>query len=328
MNARVTITGLATLSALALAACTRDKGPAGPRTLIRADQVSDGPPVFGPWSAPVNLGPVVNSVYDDLLPEISRDGLSLYFRSDRPGGFGGADIWVSQRTSVNAAWGPPQNLGVNVNTIGVDQSPGLSPDGHRLFFDSDRPGGCGGRDLYVSRRQDARDDLGWEPAVNLGCTINTPVRESGPNYFEDDRTGAATLYFVREPGELGGADIYASSVGEDGTFGPGILVSEVSSPYTDRRPYVRRDGLEMFISSNRPGGLGGADLWVSTRATTQDVWSTPVNLGPPINTAFDDGTAAVSADGTTLYFYSNRPGGLGGQVFGADLYVSTRQRLK
>ena len=77
-------------------------------------------------------------------------------------------------------------------------------------------------------------------------------------------------------------------------------------------------------SQGRIGGFGGQDLWVSTRATTVEPWSIPVNVGPTVNTPYFDGAPALSYDGTTLYFFSNRPGGLGGN----DLYVTTRARLR
>jgi hypothetical protein len=80
----------------------------------------------------------------------------------------------------------------------------------------------------------------------------------------------------------------------------------------------------MFIGSNRPGTVGGLDIWVATRKSTSDPWSAPVNLGPNVNSASIDAGPALSFDGKTLYFQSNRPGG-----FGAfDLYTTTRARLR
>src|SRR6266404_1405505 len=98
---------------------------------------------FGPfsdWSAPVNLGPTVNSGSDDFHPAISPNGLSLYITSGRTaGGFGGSDIWVSQRASPHDAWGTPQNLGPNINGPFNDIAPDFSADGHWMFFSSNRP---------------------------------------------------------------------------------------------------------------------------------------------------------------------------------------------
>src|SRR5437773_1071286 len=92
---------------------------------------------FGPfsnWSAPVNPGPIVNSGSDDFHPAISPNGLSLYISSGRPGGLGGNDIWVVQRASLDDAWGPPQNLGPNINTEANEIAPDFTPDGHYMFF--------------------------------------------------------------------------------------------------------------------------------------------------------------------------------------------------
>src|SRR5690348_2530399 len=149
--------------------CRTDKGLAGlgGTKAVAADAVSEDQPAYGPWSTPVNLGPVVNSPLDDNRPAISKDGLSLYITSARPGGVGGLDIWVSHRASVDDPWGPPQNLGPTVNSSDNDVAPTFSPDGHQLYFHSFRPGGCGGADIYVSRRHDRGDDFGWGPPEDL-----------------------------------------------------------------------------------------------------------------------------------------------------------------
>lgn len=331
------ITVLATLAALAYG-CDRDRLPLSPdaRRVLRADVTSETGPEYGPWGEPVNLGPVVNSPYNDNHPAISKDGLSLYLTSGRPGGVNGAnvaqfeEIWVSQRTSRDADWGTPVNLGPAINSIGSNTgSPTFTPDGHRMYIHSNRPGFCGLADLYVARRHDKRDDFGWEPAENIGCVVNGPANDNGPTYFEDEITGITTLYFTSTRlGGPGDFDIYASTrVGDDGEFGPAVLVPELSAPGRDTRTAIRRDGLELFLSSDgtgRVGGIGSQDIWVSTRVTTLDPWGTPVNLGATVNSPAFDGAPALSFDGTTLYFFSERPGGFGKR----DLYVTTRERLR
>jgi hypothetical protein len=283
------------------------------------------PSHFGPWGTPVNLGPVVNSPAGELRPGISKDDLSLYFSSDRPGGQGGEDLWVARRASRDDPWGQPVNLGPVINSAGDESAPNFSRDGHWLFYHSGRPGGFGGLDVWASYRAQVHDDFGWQPPVNLGPGVNSASDDAGPTLFEDEATGVTTLYFTsNRPGGLGDFDIYASTLSADGSFGPAVLVPELSSPARDTRMALRHDGREIIIATNRPGGFGGIDLWVSTRPTTQDPWGTPVNLGPVVNTAFTDGAAALSSDGQTLYFYSNRPGGSGGN----DLYVTTREKLR
>lgn len=288
---------------------------------------ADDPPKFGPWSAAVNLGSTVNSSGNEQGPFVSPDGLSLYFGSNRPGGYGGMDIWVSQRASADDPWGPPQNLGPTINTPYTENGAALSHDGHRLFFQSDRPGGFGGNDIYVSRRHNKRDDFGWRSAENLGSGVNSFANEIKPEYFEDDVTGATYLYFTSDRlGGLGERDIYVSTLLPDETFGPAVLAEEFSSAYGDFSVTIRRDGLEAIVSSNRSDipKFGGSDLWVFTRASTADSWSPPTNLGVMVNSPSEEVAATLSFNRTELYFFSNRPGTFG--VF--DIWMTTREKLR
>ena len=276
---------------------------------------------FGEWSVPVNLGPLVNSPFDDVSPHLSKNGLSLYLASTRAtGAFGGEDLWVSRRTSDNDPWGLPVNLGPLVNASSNERAPALSRDGHFLFFNSDRAGGFGGSDIWVSWRAHTHDDFGWQAPVNLGAGINTAAFEGGAAFFESDDTGFPQLYFVSSrPGGAGIQDVYVSTV-SGGWFGPAVRVAELSSPQSDLSPAIRHDGREILLASNRPGTLGLNDLWIAARQTIFDPWSDPVHLGLSVNSAANETFPALSSDGRTLLFNANRPDSLGG----FDLYMASR----
>ena len=292
-------------------------------TVILFALLASAAPTYSHWTEPVNLGAVVNSAFMDYGPAISKDGLSLYFSSDRPGGFGGPDIWVSQRASLEASWGAPVNLGQVINTENNEAVPALSRDEHWLFFQSIRPDGLGGNDIWVSYREDTKNDLGWQQPMNLGSAVNTSFNEQGARYFQNDDAGTPLLFFNSDrPHGLGGSDFYVIQILPDGSLSPANLVTELSSPASDSAASVRFDGLEVVFSSNRPGSFGGLDLWVALRETVFHRWSTPTNLGPLVNSVEDDQNPYIAEDRETLYFASNRPGGFG-QL---DLYVTTRTK--
>jgi hypothetical protein len=292
---------------------------------------------YSAWSEPVRLGPAVNLAgSNEQHPAISKSGLRLYFVSDRPGGYGEFDIYVSRRADRDSPWETAVNLGPIVNSGTRDFAPNFSPDEHWLYFHSSRPGGCNDvenvptlNDLWRSHRRHRSDDFGWEAPENLGCAVNTIYNDAGPTYFEDEETGEVTLYFTSDgrPDSIGGFDIYASSLGADGRFGPGVLVPELSIPFRDTRTAIRKDGREIFISTERPGGVDGRDIWVATRPGTGDPWSPPQPLGPTINSVCLDGAPALSWDGTELYFYSAPPVTPGGPCGKADLFVAGRTKV-
>lgn len=297
-------------------------------------------PKFSEWSAPIMVANV-NSEFVDNGPAISRNGRSLYFGSARPGGFGGMDLWVSRRASRKHPWGPPVNLGPTINTAANENVPAFSRDGHWMFFNSNRPGGSGLGDLWVSWRRRTNDDFGWKTPVNLGPIVNSPAMDAGASYFtreeeedeeeeeddeeeeeeaDDDDDGVALLFFgSARPGGPGGSDIYVSAQ-KNRSFGPPTLISELSTSSNDQRPSIRSDGRELFFFSDRPGGVGSLDLWVATRDTLRQVWNAPENLGLVVNSTSNDTQGYISPDSRTLYFASNRPGGPGLD----DLYVTAR----
>ena len=321
-RSRSTVT--AAVAAGIIAACSTDGNPVDPTSLGEDLALLSMGAELGEWSGPVSLGPVINSAAIDNSPEMSRDGLSLYFGSTRPGGKGSTDIYVARRactdaTDARCAWGAPENLGDSINTSRIDGGPHLSRDGHWLYLISDRPGGFGSNDIWVSYRQDVHDDLAWGTPVNLGAPINTDSLEAGPNLRGND------FYFHRGPA-VGNTDIYMSRI-VAGAFTEPVRIDEVSSlaekgqPFFDQRPSTRWDGREMILSSDRPGTLGSQDIWVSTRPSNAAPWGTPVNLGAPINSPALEQTPTISDDGTILLFSSNRGGN-------SDLYIATRTRRR
>ena len=132
---------------------------------------------------------------------ISCDGRVLYFASNRPGGLGGTDIWVSVKQK-DGTWSNPSNLGTPINTDKDEESPFISNDGNRLFFSSTGHIGFGGQDIFMSSFDKYR---GWSNAFNLGPTINSPFEDLGFVLTADGLSG----YFASDrPGGFGGMDIY------------------------------------------------------------------------------------------------------------------------
>src|SRR5829696_5475230 len=147
------------------------------------------------------------------------------------GGFGGEDIYVSQRQTRDDEWGPAMNLGPIINPTSNEMVPAFSRDGHLLFFASNRLGGFGGLDIWVSRREDTHDDFAWQPPENLGAGVNSASIDAGPSYFENDEVGVPQLYFnSNRPGGPGISNLYVSEQTADGSFGAAVLVLELSSP--------------------------------------------------------------------------------------------------
>ena len=249
-------------------------------------------------------------------PIEAPDGRSLFFASTRPGGHGGIDIWVAQRASVDDGWDEPTNLPAPINSAADDFCPTPVP-GVGLFFVSTRAGGCGGGDIYFARRNPVH---GWRTVTHLPCGDdggpNSAAGEAGPSYFEV--AGGGFLYFSSGP------DIFVSEAAADGSFGPATLVEELRTGFADLRPNVRKDGLEIVFDSDRPGGLGGFDIYGATRPSIDSAWSTPVNLGTNVNSRSSETRASLSWDGTRLHFGSNRPGGEGM----SDIYVATRDPVR
>ncbi|OCX53823.1 hypothetical protein BEL04_05930 [Mucilaginibacter sp. PPCGB 2223] len=153
------------------------------------------------WEPPYNLGAPVNSRAWESQPSISSDGKTLYFVSNRKGGFGGYDIWKS--TLTDKGWTEPENLGPNVNTPYDEQSPFIHPDDNTLYFSSNGWPGMGNMDIFVSRRDKGGK---WQKPENLGYPINTYADDSGLTL---NARGDLGYFSSNNMKGYGGYDIYS-----------------------------------------------------------------------------------------------------------------------
>jgi hypothetical protein len=290
-------------------------------------------PRYSAWSEPVNLGSPINSPFTETGATISKHGSSLYFTSNRPCDAADAvpdfNLWVARRSSPDAPWGEAEcvRITADARTAGdaayQDREPELSRDQHWLYFESDRPGSLGppvpqGGDIWVSWRANIFDDQGWTAPLPV-AGLNTISREGTPQYSENDEQ-TPQLFFGSTRG--GTFDIWVADV-VNGVAGVARRVDEVSTDTLfEAGGAVTHDGLEMFLFR----GPAPFDIYTSTRPHLDALWSPPLTLGLPVNTAANDQVPKISADRTTLLFASNRPGSVPTPA-GApsvDIWVSTR----
>lgn len=239
------------------------------------------------WTPAELLGPPISTAYVEVEPLINASGDKLYFNSWRPfptgesipglafyvhmigfittelgvtpfGGLGHDDIWVSYL--ADGVWSEPRNLNdvpgePPVNTEFADHCLFFSADGNEAFWTSTRPGGLGGNDIWTSRRVDGR----WTEPENLGPNVNGPASDHHSIPTPDGRT----LYVTSaRAGGFGGEDIYTTTRGADGTWGPLVNLGPlVNGPGNDRCPAWTPDGRILLFDSVRPGGFGSLDLW-------------------------------------------------------------------
>ena len=282
---------------------------------------SDGAGQWGPARSVDPGGRLgINTAAGEGCPIESPDGHMLFFASTRAGGVGTGtnDLWVAFRSSRQAAWEAPVNVGAPVNSAAHDFCPTPLP-GNQLLFVSGRANNCGGPaanpDIYYTRLQPSGV---WLEPQALSCDINSGFEEFSPSLVHAQ--GRTWLYFSSN--RLGLHDIFVSELTEAGTWTPAEPVRELNSTLHDSRPNVRRDGLEVVFDSTRDGGL--PQLYTAVRSSVFKRWSTPRRLGENVNSGdFGQTRPTISRDGTRLYFGSSRPDPETGTV--NDLYVATRR---
>lgn len=261
---------------------------------------------------PQNLGSGVNTAYDEYLPSVTVDGQTMVFTRRFPRTSSSAagvreeeDLYISHY--MDGLWSKAERMAEPLNSNDNEGAQCMSQDGRIIFFTANGRDDCRGRcDIYMCTNKGGV----WSKPRNLGSPINTPAWESQPSFAIDGKT----LYFVSDrPGGCGGKDIW-KSVFENGRWStPQNLGPTVNTPYDEMSPYICFNNKKLYFASNGHIGMGGMDIFCSF--ITDTGWSRPVNMGYPINTSGDESGFVFLADGTGLYS-SEREGGFGRQ----DLY--------
>lgn len=264
-----------------------------------------------------NIGNVVNTRFNEYGPVISADEDVMIFTSRREGTLGGRvdelinepmeDIYVSYMFNNN--WTRPVNMGEPINTNDHDAVVAISPDGQKLITYN---GAKNRGDLYISELQGEK----WSKPEQLPKPINSDAHEPSATISFDGNT----IYFVsdRESGGLGGHDIYMCTKDIKGKWGKAVnLGPTINTPYNEEAVFMMADGKTLYFSSEGHNTMGGYDIFKTT--FENGVWTTPENMGWPINTPDNDVFFVLAANGRNAYYASASKDGLGGQ----DIYKIT-----
>jgi outer membrane protein OmpA-like peptidoglycan-associated protein len=274
--------------------------------------------------SPVNLGDSINTKYDEYWPSISADEQTLVFTRLIPRNENYEISNINRQedffesVNVNGVWQGAKPLGPPINTPGNEGAQSLSADGQKMYFTAcDRPDGMGKCDIYFSYK---KGDT-WSNPVNLGPPVNTEYSEKQPSISSDGKT----LYYVsNNPKGKGKYDIWMSTLSSDGTWTePVNLGDSVNTPYDEQSPFIHPDNKTLYFASDGWPGMGGLDVFY-TRRKSDNTWSTPVNLGYPINTNSDEMGLVLNAKGNHAYYSSGRTAEKGKDIYEFELYEEAR----
>lgn len=208
--------------------------------------------VNGEWSAPVKISENINTMEHEASVALSADGNDLIIYKDD---VGDGNLYVSHFNGTD--WTKPEKLSSNVNSTSDESHASISSDGSTLYFSSNRPGGFGGYDIYISKRLPNGD---WSLAQNAGSTINSEFDESGPFIHPD----GSTLYFSSKGhNSMGGYDLFFTILKDDGTFTrPENMGYPINSIDDDIFYVLSADGKRAYYSTIQPGGFGRKDIYL------------------------------------------------------------------
>ncbi|MCW8896773.1 MAG: hypothetical protein OQJ96_06755 [Flavobacteriales bacterium] len=250
-----------------------------------------------------NLGGTVNTEFDECTPLVNADASLLLFSSNKENYI--YDIY--QISDYNKKNTTVEKLNNTINTKQQELAAGMSADGQTLFFQRNN------KFLIAGNLQVAQMGLEeWEAPTELPAEIKSAFNETSASITIDNRT----IYFSsNRPGGYGGKDIYKATKLPDGTWGKAQNLGPIiNTQFDEDFPFIFSDGKTLYFSSKGHQNMGGFDLFVST--VSNESWSNPENLGTPINSVRDEFSIVLAADGKNAFFSSTREGGVGG----IDLY--------
>lgn len=269
-----------------------------------------------------NIGDILNTVGSEYVPVVSSDESVIIYTYTGDQSVGGLqngynqadsfgiyyeDVFISHKEGNN--WVTPSSIGTNINTNAHDAAIAISNDGQKLFIFKDDS--YDGGDIYIS----TVDSTNWSSPEKLKGEINTAAWEGSASLSADEKT----LYFSSErPGGYGGRDLYKATLMSDGSWGNAKnLGDKVNTVKDDDAPFIHPDGKTLIYSSQALNSMGSYDIFLTEFNPNDSSWSTPKNLGYPINTPDDDRYFVLSTDGNRGYYASGKEGGFGLH----DIYV-------
>ena len=256
-----------------------------------------------------NLGDAINSENEEYVPVITADESEIFFTSRRSNTVGGGmdldiadyfeDIYYSKKE--NGEWSTAVNVGKPVNSEKHDATVGLSLDGQKLIIYRDTKKALG--DIFVTERKGTK----WGEPLQLPKPINSKSQETSACYSPDGNT----IYFVSDrPNGQGGKDIYKSTKSKDDVWGDAENLGPIvnTSGHEDA-VFLHPDGKTLYFSSTGHATMGGYDIFKTV--LTKGRWSSPENIGYPVNTADDDVCFVLTASGDYGYYTSIKGSGQG-----------------
>ncbi len=301
-----------------------DKGGSNPGTLEKVRRYQENCKLAIEMKAnpvpfePQNLGPNINSPFDEFINAMSVDETFIIITVKQPvDGREGSpemeDFYYSYKDPETGQWRPRRRMSEFFNTRGNEGAMYISPDRSFLVFAAcgrrDAVGTC---DLYISYREGDN----WTTPKNMGERVNSRRWDSHPTIAGDNRT----IYFVStRSGGMGGADIYMTRRLNNGEWShPQNLGSTVNTPEDEFYPFIHPDNNTLYFSSAGHMGMGGLDFFVTRKVDGR--WQEPENLGYPINTHHDELGLQVNAQGNVAFISTDRLGGEGRfDIFGFDM---------